>query len=339
MKRLVYFRGIIFVFFLFSCSHDRLHIDVSSVHIPSVEINRMEKDLFEADPNSLIARTPELMKKYGSFYPLFITKIINNGGIRDSSYAYNLKRFLSDKDMRSAYNDCIKSYPDLNFLNQPLTEAFRHYHYYFPEKNIPKIVSYMSGFNYAIATDDSTDGIGLEMYLGSENPFYTMTQFPRYKIMTMRRAYILPDCIRGWLSNTFENDVEKNDFLDEITYQGKILYLTDAILPDVHDTLKIGYTAKQLMWCKQNEFNIWSYFIRNKMLYSRDFNENTKFTHEGPFTSTFSKESPARTGYWMGWQIVRMYMDKNPEITVPQLAEEKDAQKILTQSKYKPEGQ
>ena len=82
---------------------------------------------------------------------------------------------------------------------------------------------------------------------------------------------------------------------------------------------------------------MWSYFIQNKMLYSTDLNEIMKFTHEGPFTSAFSKESPARTAHWVGWQIVRAYMNKNPEITLQQLMDEMDAQKILTQSKYKPE--
>lgn len=282
-----------------------------------------------------------MIREYGSFYPLFITRIINDGGLRDSSYAYQLRQFLSDKDMRAAYNECIKNYPDLSFLNAPFTDAFRHYHYYFPQKNIPRIVSYMSGFNYSIATDDSTLGIGLEMYLGSSNPFYGMIQFPKYKTMTMSREYIVPDGIRGWLLNTFENDADsygegKRNFLNEIVHYGKIMYLTDAMLPFMNDTLKIGYSQKQLMWCKKNEFNMWSYFIRNKLLYSTDTKENMKYMHEGPFTSAFSKESPARTGHWMGWQIVRTYMDNNPEITLQQLMDEKDAQKILAKSKYKP---
>ena len=39
---------------------------------------------------------------------------------------------------------------------------------------------------------------------------------------------------------------------------------------------------------------------------------------------------------WLGWQIVRKYMEENPKVTLAQLMAEKNAQKILTESKYKP---
>ena len=62
----------------------------------------------------------------------------------------------------------------------------------------------------------------------------------------------------------------------------------------------------------------------------------SKFTGEGPFTTGFVKESPARTGVWIGWNIVKKYMDKNANISLDQLMHETDAQKILSLSKYKP---
>ena len=337
MKNAIYISLFFSVFILTSCRQNKLDIDVSSVQINPVEIKRLEKDLFEMDPNDINAKTSYMVNKYGSFYVRFVTRIINDGGIRDSSYASNLRQFLADRDMRDAYNECIKKYPDLDFLNQQLTDAFKHFKFYFPQKNIPRVVTYMSGFNYAVATDDSTLGIGLEMYLGRNNKFYQMTQFPKYKTLTMDKEYILPDCMRGWLTNEFENNQLKDDFLSQIVQCGKIMYLLDAVVPEVDDTLKTGYTCLQLEWCKKNEFSMWTYFIEQKMLYSMDHAEIMKFITEGPFTSAFGKESPARTGCWVGWQIVRSYMSKHPEITLQQLMDDQDAQKILTQSKYKPE--
>jgi hypothetical protein len=38
----------------------------------------------------------------------------------------------------------------------------------------------------------------------------------------------------------------------------------------------------------------------------------------------------------MGWQIVRKYMEENPNITLQQLMSERDAEKILRASGYKP---
>ena len=54
-------------------------------------------------------------------------------------------------------------------------------------------------------------------------------------------------------------------------------------------------------------------------------------------TAAFGKESPPRLGEWIGWQIVKSYMNNHPEITLQQLLHKNDSQEILIQSGYKPE--
>jgi uncharacterized protein YjaZ len=39
---------------------------------------------------------------------------------------------------------------------------------------------------------------------------------------------------------------------------------------------------------------------------------------------------------WVGWQIVKSYMKSNKEVTLSDLMNEIDAQKILSKSKYRP---
>lgn len=320
----------------FSCENKKFKVDVSKIDIKKVEVLRLDKDLFESEPNTIGNKTNEMVKKYGGFYPLFVTRIINSGGILDSSYLFNLNHFLNDRDMKEAYLECKKNYSDLTFLEPPLTDAFKHLKYYFPTAVIPSVVAYMSGFNYSISTDDSTLGIGLEMYLGNDSKFYQMLQFPKYKTLNMGKANILPDGVRGWLLNNFENKSSKADFLSEIIYNGKIYYLMDALLPEVHDSLKIGYTLQQLDWCKKQEYSMWTYILEQKMLYSNNMNDLIKFTREAPFTAAFGNESPPRTGNWIGWQIVKQYMNHHSDVSLQQLMDEPDAQKIFTQSKYKP---
>lgn len=324
------------VFLICSCSKSRVEIDTSNINIPEVKIDRLEQDLFKMNPDSIKAFTPLMIKKYGKFYIRFFANIINRGGMYDSSYSSNLAQFIADKDMRNAYMQTQNSYPDLNWLEDDLAEAFKHFKYYFPERNIPKPVSFMSGFNYSIVDVDNVLGVGLEMYLGSDNQMYKMLQLPRYKTMQMRKEYILPDCIKGWMATEFENKMNKADFLSEIIYQGKVMYLTDALLPEIDDSLKIGYTNDQLKWCKKNEGNMWSFFLDQNLIYSTNYTEIAKFTTDAPFTAEISKDAPGRVGTWIGWQIVRKFMDKNKDVTVKALMEEKDAQLILSKSKYKP---
>lgn len=309
---------------------------MSEVVVSDITINRLDQDVFNMDTTDVAGATKKLQAKYGPFYSIFVTGILNNGEIRDSGYVVRIKRFIRERDMKKAYADCQQLYPDMKKQEHEFTEAFQHFKYYFPKRKLPKVVTMMSGFNYAIYPIDSTLSIGLEMYLGSKNDFYLMLGFPRYRTTFMTADNILPDAVQGWMIKEFPYMMNKEDFLSQIIYMGKILYATDALLPEVEDTLKIRYTKPQLEYCMQNEFNVWSYFAAQKTLYTSNQAEIVKFTGEAPFTYAFSKEAAPRIGHWIGWRIVKQYMKTNPKVTLEQLMNETDAQQLLNKSKYKP---
>jgi hypothetical protein len=288
------------------------------------------------DTSDVKKSTQQLIDKYGKFYSTFVSVILNNGGLRDSSYDFQIRSFIHDQYMRKAFDDSQKKYPDLNSTASELQEIFKRFAFHFPKRPIPRPISMISGFNYSIVVVDSTIALGLESYLGSNSEFYTALGIPRYKSNFMNPENMLPDAVHQWMLTEFPNNMKSHDFLSEMVYMGKIYYLGDALLPDVSDSLKIQYSVPQMAYCEQNEFNVWSYFAAQKLLYTTDQAEIMKFTADGPFTSALSKEAPPRIGYWIGWQIVRQYMKNNPSITLEGLVNETDAQAILTKSKYKP---
>ncbi len=336
MKGLKFFVFFTIILLATSCSDNPLKIDTSTIEIPDLEIKRMEQGVFALTNENIETKTKELEQNYGVFYNTFIKTIINNGGLNDTSYAQRILQFVNDKDMKDAFNDCQKVYPNTKELEKEFTESFKYFKNYFPNKNTPQIITMMSGFNYNIINSDSTLAISLEMYLGSESKFYQMMQLPKYKSAFMNKENILPDAIRTWMITEFPYNMDKTDFLSEIIYMGKIMYLTDALMPDVSDSLKIQYSKPQLAYCQNNEFNIWSYFAAQKILYTTDQAEIMKYTADGPFTTAFSKESAPRIGYWVGWQIIRQYMKNNKETSIEELMQLTDAQIILAKSKYKP---
>jgi hypothetical protein len=134
-----------------------------------------------------------------------------------------------------------------------------------------------------------------------------------------------------------ENDNDRS-MLAKMIYNGKILYFMDQTLPDVADSVKIGYTSPQLKWCEDNRSNIWAYFLEENLLYETDFQKIQTYLNEAPFTPGLGEKnnSAPKLGVWTGWQIVREYMNKHPEVTLPQLMAMTDAQKILNDSKYRP---
>ncbi len=331
-------RHISFVLFLtiVGCGNERLDVDLSETTVPEITINRLEQDLFQMDTTDIAKSTKQLQAKYGRFYSTFISVILNNGGLRDSSYGFRIKNFISDYDMKKAFKDVQKKYPNTDAIKQKLQEAYQYFNYHFPNRSLPQPITMISGFNYSNVLADSTLAIGIETYLGSDNEFYKGLGVPRYKAMFMNDENIVPDAIRQWMLMEFPKNMNKTDFLSEIVYMGKIMYLTDALLPNTADSLKIQYSKAQMDYCSQNEFNVWSYFAAQKLLYTTDQAEIIKFTSDGPFTSALSKEAPPRIGHWIGWQMVRQYMNNNPDISLQELVNEDDAQLILGKSKYKP---
>lgn len=329
---------IYFVLFLtiVGCGNERLDVDLSETNVPEITIKRLDQDLFKMDTIDIAKSTKELQAKYGRFYSTFISVILNNGGLRDSSYAFRMKSFISDYYMKKAFEDVQKKYPNTDAIKQKLQASYQYFNYHFPNRSLPQPIFMISGFNYSNVVADSTLAIGIETYLGSDNEFYKGLGVPRYKSMFMNEENIVPDAIRQWMLIEFPNNMNKNDFLSEMVYMGKIMYLTDALLPNTPDSLKIQYSKAQMEYCTQNEFNVWSYFAAQKLLYTTDQAEIIKFTSDGPFTSALSKEAPPRIGHWIGWQLVRQYMNNNPDVSLQNLVNETDAQMILGKSKYKP---
>lgn len=324
---------------LTSCGSNRLRdVDLGAVKMEPVKIKRLDKDIFGTPPDSFRAVQPAMKAKYGNFYITFILNVINHGEEKDSVYKA-LKLFVLDKDIHEVNRMVNGVYTDaeMSRLEEDLTRSFSYFKYHFPSAEMPKqYVSYISGFNFPVTTMDSTLGMSLDMYLGSENMFYQMLQLPRYKVRYLSKDYLVRDAMYWWIMHCFDKNEPVNNLLNHMIFHGKIYYALDAVLPFAEDSVKIEYTSKQMEYYNQYKKNLWAHFAEKDRLYKNDLKELAPYVAEGPFTTAISKECPPRIAAYVGWQIVRAYMQKNPDVTLQQLMEEKDAQKILTKSRFKP---
>jgi len=327
---------IILLTLVYSCSNSPSDIDVSNINIPAVKIKRLDQAIFEIDTTNMNKSIQSLQSTFGDVYQIYITSLINKGGRNDTSNADVLKNFISDEGMQEVYADTKIIYPKIDDIEAEFTNVFKHYNYYYPNGKIPSIVSIISGFKTGNVTIDNNIIFGLEMYLGKDNKFYSFLQLQLYRTKFMNKHNLVPDAVKDWIMFSHPDNMNKKDFLSEIIYNGKVMYMLDALMPAVHDSIKMQYSQEHLNYCIQNEFNIWSYFVAQKLLYTTDQSEIKKYTSVGPFTTALSKNSAPRIGYWIGWQIVKQYMRENPKVTLPQLMNETDAQTILTKAKYKP---
>lgn len=290
-------------------------------------IRRYEVALFNID-------STRFEKGIEAIYPDF--KVFLGSQLPDENGMQQLKDFVNDQQIRETFDFTMKKYPDLQSLDKELDDAFREFRNEFPGEITPVVYTYISGFDIRmpIKYADSALIIALDLYLGSDFTTYMELGYPVYIIDRLSSEYILSDCFKEicWAKLP---QVNTNVLLDAMIEQGKIIYFAEVMLPDEKDEHLIKYSPEQLKWVIENEQNLWSFIIENQLLYSTDSEAITMFMTDGPFTSGFSDESPSRTGHWLGWQIVRNYMDKN-NVTLKELLEDTDSQKILQESGYKP---
>lgn len=320
------------------CKRNHYKINTSSIQA-DITIKRLEKSLFESDPAQLPASLPELRKEYGDFLQLF-SYVINAGNINDTVFPRILVNFVTDKVNYEVYEKVIQLYPSMEPFEEELEEAFRHYLYYFPEKQIPSVVTCITGFNNSIITGESVIGIGLDRYLGRGSEYYPMLEIYNYMAAKMNPYNIVPDCIYGWGAS--EWDYELIDYADDnvlttILHEGKLKYFEKCMLPELNDTILFGFTADQMKFCRNNERQMWQYLIEYDLLFSTDQFVIRKLTGNAPFTSYFTNESPGMAAIWIGFRIVESCMINNRDMTLSELMGTKDIQGILEKAKYDPE--
>ena len=310
-------------------SSSRLQVDVSDVPLDEVVVHRYDKALFSIPLNGLEEGLEQIKPSYLFFL---------DTDLRDSSRINNLKEYLTNIRTREFYNASREQFPDLIGLGRELTEAFRHLLYYYPDARIPRVYTYISGgeYDYPVHYVDSVLLIALDTYLGAGFKPYAADGLPLYKIQRMEPAYILPGCIRAIEEEYYPVRYPGNTLLDQMMDAGKRIYFLDALIPDYPDRFKIAYTGRQMEWINANEAHVWAAIIENRLLYSSQGSTIRTFLADGPFTADFSTESPPRLGEYLGWQIIRAYMEQNQEVTLKELIHETDSQKILSESKYKP---
>lgn len=307
---------------LFSCTSETLDIDVSYIEM-KIKVERMEQELFQPETENIIETHNYLLEKYGTLYQLFFESMLGEGSVYDPMASTYLEKFIENKDMQNFYNEIDTKFHDFNVYEHAFTEAFKHYKHYFPDSTIPEIVTFYSNFNANAFPLGNRLGIGLDMYLGAENeivkniPTASLPQFIKDK---MDAKFLVADGIKYWLFNRFF-DEDNYDFLAEIISSGKILYIMDAILPHESDAIKIGYNQEELIWCETNEVNIWEILINEELLYSKDQKKIAQYTANGPFTKGLPEESPSMVGVWIGWQMVRDYVEDTGTSIVDLLAE------------------
>jgi hypothetical protein len=284
--------------------------------------------LFSIDPTRLDEGLDSLSDEFGFF----------TGDTLNEQQIIQVRDFVTDPFNIELHLKCIEVYGPAGPDPQGFSDLFGRIAAAWPGFKTPETYTYVSGLLYEspVFYADSVLVIALDMFLGRNFESYRAAGLPMYMTRRMEPANILPDCAREISFSLFPESFKPATLLDHMLLQGKVLYSVDRFLPGTPDSLKIGFTAGQIKWCENNESNLWRLFMDQEILFRADQHLVSRFILDGPFTAGLPDGAPAMTGRWIGWQIIRSYMNKHPKTSLEELFSLNDSQKILDGSGYRP---
>jgi len=318
------------------CGNNKSVPDVSNIKT-NVRLERFEQDFFKIDTLRLAESLTTLEKKYPDFFPVFMQNILQINAT-DEAAGPVLKNILA---AYAPINDSIQEkYKNLSWLKDELNQSFKYVKHYYPAYNVPKVITFVATLDApgAVITEHYL-GIGLQQFGGKAFSVYQDPQvqqmYPYYIARRFDKEYITAGAMKAVADDIYGDETAGLPLIEQIVEKGKQWFLLDQFLPNKPDSVKTGYTQKQLDWLAENEGNAWAYITKAENIYSIEPHVIQTYIGEAPFTQGMTESSPGNIGQWIGWRMVQKFAAENPKLSLQQVLQT-PARTIFEESKYRP---
>ena len=288
----------------------------STNNYENIIVDRFEKKFFNIQPDSL--------------------KILTN------QYPYLFPSSFSDEEWLNIKNDSIRKIifneTQVEFKNDYLNRVISKLYYelsnQFSNFNSPKIITINNGldFQYKLIDIDSLVLLSLDCYLDNDELYKTI---PAYISQKMNKNFLIRDLAEKLISR-YVNYPTNRQFLDKIIYYGKVYNLMTTNL-DFDEANALYYNEKEIVWARDNEKEVWKFFIENEILFNTSNILVERFINFGPYSKfgiSIDYESPPMIGKWIGYKIVKSYLKSNDK-TIEEILNMNEYELYLN-SNYKP---
>lgn len=302
--------------------------DVDHINV-QVKIQRLEKKLFNLhDKKSIQAFLQENQ--------LFATQFLGMSSFSTTeALTERLYAMIRDPHMRTLHQEVQHVFGELATIQEQFKTIFQYLKYYYPDFKIPQIATFITGMGTDLYMSEDLIVIGLDFFMG-EGAKFRPIKLPEYLLRGYQPRSIVPKTILLLSQQFIQTDEQDATLLADMLYYGKAYYFAQALLPQVKASTLFDYTSEQLANVEQHQDVIWEHFIECELFYNTNHLTKNKYLSNRPFVAEIGPRCPGYIGRWLGWEIVKKYMKKHTEVSLPTLMNEPDTQKLFTQSKYRP---
>ena len=305
----------------------------SLVRIEPIRIHRFDKALYQLISSTDTALETQLSQEYPQMLTILGQGVLNLRSLDAEGYFQKLRAYYGEPTLNKLYQDALSRYADVGALEEGLHAAFTYLKGELPELQLPAVYMHVSGLNQNVLVGDSLLSLSIDKYLGADYALYQEFFYASQRAR-MTSAQVLPDYLMGWLMAEYPFGGNERVLLDRMVYEGKLRYTVSQALRLTDASTLLGYSPEMEKWCEANEAEMWQLIVERKQLYTPDQLTTDSFFDDNvsPFPSS---EAPANVGGWIGYRIVKRYMEESGA-SLWQLWQTTDAQAILTAAKYRP---
>lgn len=331
--------GILMSIFV-SCGSGTKDVDVSKVAV-QLDYIPFYKDFSAIDSNAVPEGLLKLQQKYPSFLSFYLDTLLPFGRIdqpyTDTAHIAPIHAIFVHKDFRALNDTVNKVFSDTKKYNEEILDAFKHIKYYLPNVPLPtQVVYFTSCLNkWTSYTHNNQLGIGLDMFLGKGFPPYAAIGLPDYALISHTPENIPVWAAKAVYNNVYEHDNFNKSLLELMILNGKEVYYLHKVLPEMPLSLLFGYTSEQMKWCEANEPLIYNFFLKDNLLYSKNYQQIMRYVTPAPNSAGFPSEAPGNVSAYIGYRIIENYAAKTGK-DLQAILNDANGNRIFQESKYKP---
>ena len=340
----------VFVGVLTACS-PQSDIDLDSISI-DWKFRRLDTQMYECAQALKQDSTLDTFQAYEQYFAQDRGYYLESLGLpfseerkADSLLAKSLVSLVLDPNMYQLLDTIQQVFPPQFPFDSMLVPLVKRLSAFYPGDSleIPTFCTFANGY-FAGGDSRSVDqiqvlphyfGIGLHFFLGKDFPYYP-NLVPNYIRRRFDKQYI-ETLVATSIAEGMVPEVDPRGqpaLLHHVVRKGIVQYFINQLLPNTPDSTLLFYTSPQIEWAETYEPALYKEIL--PQLYSTDFLQYRDFLEEKPFSTQIAQDAPPRIGQFLGWKIVRSYMDKNPQIGLNELAENQDYEAIFKEASFRP---
>ena len=295
----------------------------------NLEFDRYEEVLFNLDTNDFQAELMNVQDRY---------RVFLSGDLNNLDAVQYLKDFATDPFGITLYENVKAFFSDLKHIEPVVEAVFAHFHYYYPEIELPKkaftCITGVHPDEPPVQIIDDQLVISLDWYLDDEE-LYDQIGMPRYMSLRRNVSTLAKEVAEQLYMYYLYEWRKQGQIVGEMVFYGRRDFFVEAMCPELPDSVLLGYSSKQWQWAVENEGQVWADIVGNRRLYDASLDAYMMFFGDGPFTQAYSNDAPSRLGEFFGLNISRSYFSNN-EVSFQDLMQRKDLQNVFQDSGYKP---